>query len=356
MVVKRRPKPLLVIIVFLAVMFLGIGFTWVYLASPIKSGDSKSIEVEIASGTSTSEIGSILKEKKVIKSELLFKVYVKLYSVNSLKASTYIFNQGMRLDEIIKTLEEGSSYNPNLVKLTFKEGEKITDYAEEIGKKTNNSSESVLSLMKDTAYIQTLISKYWFLTEEILNANIYYPLEGYLAPNTYHFDNKKVAIKEIISKMLDETEKKLEKYKNSLGTDIHRKLTMASIVELEGTNTENRKMIVGIFNNRLNSGMNLGSDVTTYYGLQAAMTADLTTEQFASVNGYNTRSTTMIGKMPVGPICNPSDSSIEASVSPTNSDYLFFVADKHGNIFYTKTNKEHDQKVAEIKKKGDWIW
>lgn len=356
MVVKRRPKPLLIIILLLAVMFLGIGFAWVYLASPIKSGDSKSIEVEIASGTSTSEIGSILKEKKLIKSELLFKVYVKLNNVSSLKASTYIFNQGMGLDEIIKTLEAGSNYNPNLVKLTFKEGEKITDYAEEIGKKTNNSKESVLSLMKDTTYIQTLITKYWFLTEEILNTSIYYPLEGYLAPDTYHFDNKKVDLKEIINTMLDEMDKKLVKYKDSFGTDIHKKLTMASIVELEGTNTENRKMIVGIFNNRLNHGMNMGSDVTTYYGLQAAMTNDLTTEQFASVNGYNTRSTTMIGKMPVGPICNPSDSSIEASANPTSNEYLFFVADKHGKIFYTKTNKEHDKKVAEIKEKGDWIW
>lgn len=356
MVVKRRPKPLLIIIVMLAIISLGVGFTWTYLASPVDSGNTKDVEVEITSGTSTSKIAAILKENKLIKSELLFKVYVKLYSVNSLKAATYIFNQGMGLDEIIKTLEEGSNYNPNMVKLTFKEGERITDYAEEIAKKTNSDAQSVLNVFKDSSYIQTLISKYWFLTEDILNSGIYYPLEGYLAPETYHFDNKDVEVKEIIEKMLDEEEKMLEKYKASLGDKVHDYLTMASIVELEGTNTTNRKMIVGIFNNRLNRGMNLGSDVTTYYGLQAAMTSDLTTEQFASVNAYNTRSTTMIGKMPIGPICNPSESSIEASINPTDSDNLFFVADKHGNIFYTKTNKEHEAKVAEIKAKGDWIW
>ncbi len=156
--------------------------------------------------------------------------------------------------------------------------------------------------------------------------------------------------------MLNEMNKKLEKYKSSLGDKVHERLTMASIVELEGTNITNRKMIVGVFNNRINKGMNLGSDVTTYYGLQAAMTSDLTTEEFASINSYNTRAVGMVGKMPIGPICNPSDSSIEASISPTLNDYLFFVADKHGNIFYTKTNQEHDQKVAEIKAKGDWIW
>ena len=138
--------------------------------------------------------------------------------------------------------------------------------------------------------------------------------------------------------------------------DPHYYLTMASIVQLEGTNTENRKMIVGVFEHRLASGYNLGSDVTTYYALQASMKEDLSSSQFATVNPYNTRGANMIGKMPVGPICSPNMSSIEASVNPTKNDYLFLVADKHGNIFYTKTNAEHDQKVAEIKAKGDRIF
>lgn len=356
MVVKRKPKPLLIAILVISILLLICGGTWIYLSSPIDKNNTEVIEVEIASGTSTSQIGSILKEKKVIRSELLFKVYIKLYSVKSLKADTYQLKQDMNLSEVIKTLEDGSNYNPNLVKLTFKEGQRITDYAKVISEHTNHNYDEVLQRFKDADYMKKLISDYWFLTDAILDYNIYYPLEGYLAPDTYHFENKDVSVDSIIETMLDEMEKKLEPYKNVLGTKVHEYLTMASIVELEGTNTVNRKMIVGVFNNRLQRGMNLGSDVTTYYGLQAAMTSDLSTEQFASVNGYNTRSVTMIGKLPVGPICNSSDSSIEASIHPTENDYLFFVADKHGNIFYTKTNKEHDQKVAEIKAKGDWIW
>ena len=133
-------------------------------------------------------------------------------------------------------------------------------------------------------------------------------------------------------------------------------MTMASIVELEGTNTDNRKMIVGIFENRIKNNMNLGSDVTTYYALQYPMTNDLTAEQFSTINPYNTRATNMMGKMPIGPICNPSLSSLEASIEPTENDYLYFVADKKGNIFYTSTLEEHEQKVQEIKDKGDWIW
>jgi hypothetical protein len=132
----------------------------------------------------------------------------------------------------------------------------------------------------------------------------------------------------------------LEKYKDAISSDPHYYLTMASIVQLEGTNTENRKKIVGTFKNRLNSGYNMGSDVTTYYALQVDMKEDLKAEQFATVNPYNTRGANMIGKMPIGPICNPSVSSIEASVYPEENDYLFFVADKHGNIYFTKTNAE----------------
>ena len=355
MKLKKKAK-LLLVVVLLALFLIGIGVSWMVMTGPVNSNDKNDVEVVIKNGSSSSSIGKLLKDKGLIKSELLFKVYLKLNNVNSLKASTYKFNKSMDLVSIIKVLEKGNSYNPDEVRITFKEGLRITDYAKVIDKNTNNNYDDILLVFKDLDYTKSLISKYWFLTDSILDSNIYYPLEGYLAPDTYHFKNKDVSVEDIITTMLDEEEKKLEKYKNSLSSNIHYYMTMASIVELEGTNSENRKMIAGVFENRLNSGMNLGSDVTTYYGLQAAMTSDLTTEQFNSSNPYNTRGAGMIGKMPVGPICNPSLSSIEASINPTKSDYLFFVADKHGNIYYTKTNKEHDQKVQEIKDKGDWIW
>ena len=102
--------------------------------------------------------------------------------------------------------------------------------------------------------------------------------------------------------------------------------------------------------------MNLGSDVTTYYAFNQAMDKDLTSEMFNTYNPYNTRSSAMAGKLPVGPICNPSIESIMASINPTKSDYYYFVADKNGNVYYTKTSSEHSAKVKELKEKGDWIW
>lgn len=353
---KRKAKPLLIILIILAILSLSAGITWMVLSSPVDKNSTAKVEVIIPNGTTTRQIGVILKQKGLIRSELFFNFYIKLNGTAPMKASTYTMTKNMSLDEIIKILESGNNYNPDVISITFKEGERITDFCETIAEKTNHSYDDVIAKMKDKTYIQTLISKYWFLTDEILNASIYYPLEGYLAPNTYQFTNKDVSLEAIIETMLKQTDKILTKYKSKMTNSVHYYVTMASMAELEGTNTDNRKQIVNVFENRLAKGMNLGSDVTTYYALQHPMNQDLTTAQFATVNPYNTRSTTMMGKMPIGPICNPSESSIEAALNPTQSTYLYFVADKYGKIYFTSTLAEHNAKVKEIKDKGDWIW
>ncbi len=352
---KRKIKPLFLILIGILIIGILIG-SFFFFTGPVNSFDKKDIEVEIPSGTSREKIGEILKEKGLIRSTTVFKLYLKMNKANNLKAATYLLNKSMDVNTIIKELEKGSNYNPNRVILTFKEGERITSYAKLIEKKTNNSYDDVINTINDKEYLQELISKYWFLTDSILDSDIYYPLEGYLAPETYFFDNKDVSVKEIINTLLKQEEKVLEKYKDKISDNPHYYITMASIVELEGTNSENMKTIASVFENRLKSRMNLGSDVTTYYGLQVAMTSDLTSEQFASVNAYNTRSTSMIGKMPIGPISNPSIEALDASINHEASDYYYFVADKHGKVYFTKTLTEHNQKVAEIKKNGDWIW
>ena len=352
---KFKPKPLLIVLIAIVVIIVSSIMTFLYLISPVDRKDNEEVKVVIEKGTTGSQIGETLKEQRIIKSKLLFKVYLKIYKVDNLKASTYRFKRSMSLKEVIKLLEDGYISNDDALKLTFKPGERVTNYAKVISNNTSASYDEVISLMKDKQYITGLINDYWFLTDKILDDNIYYPLEGYLAPDTYFFD-KDVSTKEIIKTLLDEMEGNLEVYKSIMINDPHYYMTMASIVQLEGTNTENRRQIVGVFKNRLASGYNLGSDVTTYYALQVDMKEDLSAAQFATNSPYNTRGANMIGKMPIGPICNPSTSSIEASVNPDQNDYFFFVADKHGNIYFTKTNAEHEKMVAEIKAKGDWIF
>ena len=326
-----------------------------YQVSPTDKSSNAKVEVVIKQGMSTSQIASLLKKKYLIRDEFFFKVYMKLNRRDSIKASTYYLSKNMSLDNIVSLLEKGTSNTD--ISITFKEGKTIKDYAKLLSETTNISEDEFLTKMKDKTYLASLIKSYWFLTDAILDSNIYYGLEGYLAPDTYNFKDKDVTVEEVIKTLLDQEEKNLSPYKDTLSKmNVHEVLTLASISELEGLKDTDRKLIVGVFQNRLSKGMNLGSDVTTYYAFNQAMDKDLTSEMFNTYNPYNTRSSAMAGKLPVGPICNPSIESIMASINPTKSDCYYFVADKNGNVYYTKTSSEHSAKVKELKEKGDWIW
>ena len=352
MTVKFKPRPLL-LVVLLAVILLILGISWVYLASPVDKNDKKDIEVEITKGISVVKISTILKEEKLIRSKTLFKVYIKLYSNKTLKAGNYMLNRSMSLSEIVEVLEEGSKFDSSTLKLTFKEGQRITDYAKVVADSTNNNYEDVIAIFKDKNYMSELINKYWFLTNNILQDGIYYPLEGYLAPDTYYFKDSDVDTKEIIERMLDEMNKELTEYRVSLGNNVHYYLTMASIVELEGKTLEDRQNIMGVFNNRISAGMHLGSDVTTYYAFQASMSTKLTSEQYNTANPYNTRPTSKVGP-PIGPICNPDLTSIQASINPINNNYLYFVADSNGKVYYSRTIDEQNKVIQDLISSGKW--
>ena len=154
-------------------------------------------------------------------------------------------------------------------------------------------------------------------------------------------------------------ETRLSKYETDIKNSnysVHEILTIASMTELEGVKDEDRKDISGVFYNRIKKNMSLGSDVTTYYAFKVDMSdRDLTTKEINTYNAYNTRGPNMNGKLPIGPIANPSKEAIESAIYPTSSNYLYFVADKNRNVYFTETIAEHDKKVNDLKKAGLWI-
>ena len=347
-------------VVFLLVLITVISSIIWYMGEikPVdKNGSSNYKVVEIKSGTSTREIIKILKDNDVIKSELATKVYIKLHEVRNLQAGKYKFNQAMSLEEILAEIASGKVMDET-IKITFQEGKNMRYIVSEIVKNTTNSKEDVYDLIEDKKYITSLIDKYWFLTKEVRNKNIYYALEGYLYPSTYEFASENVDVKTILEKMLDQTNKVLTKYKNEIsnsGYTVHEILTMASIVELEGNNAENRPKIASVIFNRLKNDMSLGSDVTTYYAIKVDMgERDLYAKEINTYNAYNTRGPNMNGKLPVGPIANSSEESIKAVLNPDKSDYLYFVVDKNGEIYFSKSNEEHESRITDLKKKGLW--
>lgn len=357
MKMKKPVKIIIIIISIIAILLIGLSILYMILSAPVDKNSKAKIEIEVEQGMSTKQIAKLLEDKNIIRNSNFFLIYLKFNKCDSLKAGTYDFTKNMNVKQVKNKLCSGN-VKKNSVTITFKEGKRLVSYISLISEKFNINEEEVKKTFSDKNYLRELINKYWFLTDEILSEDIYYPLEGYLFPETYEF-NKKSTTKDVIERLLDQTNKILTPYKdkiNSTGKSVHYYLTMASIAELEGLNEKDRKMIVGVFNNRLSKGMNLGSDVTTYYGLQKPMTSDLTAQEFAQPNAYNTRATNMAGKLPIGPICSSSKTSIEAAFNPTDNEYLFFVADKNGKVYYTKTNREHEQAIKEIKQAGNWIW
>ena len=316
-------------------------------------------EVNIESGTIES-IGLTLKENNLIKNVMIFKVYTRLTDKTNLKAGIYKLSENMGVEEIVKILEEGTTYNPDEISITFKEGINIRTIAKLIDENTNNTYDNVINLMNDKGYIDSLITKYWFLTDDIKNSNIYYPLEGYLFPNTYRFTNKDVSVEEIFTKMLNETDKQLSKYKkeiNSSSLNIHELITLSSIVELEGATAGDRAGVAGVFYNRLNSSSypTLGSDATTYYASKIDdWTVSLTYKELNDcTNKYNTRCNLNTG-LPVGPICNPGLESISSTINPEQHNNYYFVADCNGEVYLTKNSSEHSNIINKLKKENNW--
>ena len=356
---KKLRNIAMILFFTLAILIVVVCCLFNYNLTPVDKEDTTKIEVVIPSGASVKSIGEILEEKGVIRSAKFFYLYSKIYEINDMKATTYVLSKSMSLEQIIEELREGNSYNPDEITITFNEGIHMRKVAKIIEANTNNKYDDVFTLLANEEYINSLIKEYWFITEEIKNKEIYYSLEGYLYPNTYKFKNKDVTVKEIFKTMLDETEKVLNKYKsviNSSKYSTHELLTLASIVELEGVNTNDRNGIATVFYNRLKKGMSLGSDVTTYYASKVEMNErDLYRSELDAVNAYNTRSSAMAGKLPVGPIANVSENSIKAVLYPVDSDYLYFVADKYGNVHFTKTYQEHQAKINQLKNEGAWI-
>lgn len=347
-------QTLLIILIFVT---LSVIFVYNTQISGV-SKDKTEVEFVVLKNATYITLGDQLYKSGLIKSPLAYKIYIKMTNPKTLQAGKYSLNKTMGVVDIVELLSKGTNYNPDIINVTFREGLPMWQIASLIEEKTNNSKEDVYDLLKDQDYINRLISEYWFLTDDIKNPLIYYPLEGYLFPDTYSL-SLNTSVENIFKVMLDNTSTKLNSIKDELESNeytIHEVLTLASIVENEAASNSDRAGVAGVFYNRLEDGWALGSDVTTYYGIKLDMfIRDLLNPELNTVNSYNTRAQGYAGKLPISPICNPGLTAIKASLNPTAHDYFFFVADKTGKTYFTKTYGEHEAMVAKLKSEGLWF-
>ena len=349
---------LLFILILIVLCVVALYFTYSKMISA-PSDKSEEVRITVNNGDTYGTIANMLKEKGLIRNVLAYKIYIKRNTPSKgLEKGDYILKTNYNLKELINTLEKGSISVGNTKTVTFVEGKNMRYIIKTITSNFDISEEEILNQLKDTNYLDSLINDYWFLTKDIKNKKIYYSLEGYLYPDTYEFYTT-ASVDDIFRKLLDNMENKLDNYKDEIDKSkysVHEIMTLASIIELEAGKADDRAGVAGVFYNRLRNGWSLGSDVTTYYAAKIDLSdRDLKMSEIKDCNAYNTRATCMVGKLPVGPICNPSIGSLIASIEPKSHKYYYFVADKNGKTYFNETDSGHTSTVARLKREGLWF-
>ncbi|WP_442854437.1 endolytic transglycosylase MltG [Bacillus sp. FJAT-29937] len=337
-----------IILIIVVGAVAGGGYFYIKSAlEPVNPDNNKEMKIEIPIGSSTTSIGKILESNGIIKDARVFKYYVKLKNETGFMAGEYSLKPSMTIPEIIGSIKTGKVVEEVVFKVTIPEGKQLKQIAGIIAEKTNRNADEVIQKLNDQDFIKAMMAKYPdVLTDDILNANIMYPLEGYLFPATYPFYKEDPTIEEIIGVMLDKTASVLREYGSEMeaqNLSVHQLLTMASLIEEEATEKVDRDQIASVFYNRMETGMPLQTDPTVLYAQgehkDRVLYKDLEVDSPFNTYKYP-------GLTP-GPIANAGVSSIEAALAPAESDFLYFLATSTGEVLFSKTLDEHNRKKAQ---------
>ena len=362
---KSRLKGFLVTVLVLLILLGAGGFFGLRYAEsalqPVDPSSKQFVKVQIPNGSNTQEIGSILEKSGLVKHGMLFTLYVKYKNYTELKSGFYNLQKSMSTDELIKALQVGGTPEPQEVvfaNLTIPEGYTLEQIAQAVGQlqgdfKEPLTADAFKAKVQDENFIAQEVVKYPNLLESIptKDSGVRYRLEGYLFPATYSI-KEGTTVESLIDEMLAAMDKSLATHYTTIkekNLTVNELLTIASLVEKEGAKTEDRKLIAGIFYNRLNQNMPLQSNIAILYaegklGQNISLSDDAAID--TSINSpYNVY--TKVGLMP-GPVDSPSLDAIESSINQTKSEYLYFVANvQDGKVYYATTLEEHDRNVQE---------
>ncbi len=352
------------LLIFLGLISAGGYFGYQYVQSSLQPVDASSkqyVTVQIPEGANVQTIGSTLEKSGLIKHGVIFAFYAKYKNYSDLKSGYYNLQKSMSTEDIIHELQKGGTaeaQEPALANLTIPEGYTIDQIAQAVGQLQGNfkepmTADAFLAKVQDENFISQEVAKYPSLLESLptKESGVRYRLEGFLFPATYSI-KESTTIESLIDEMLAAMDKTLAPHYSAIKSKnltVNELLTIASLVEKEGAKTEDRKLIAGVFYNRLNLGMPLQSNIAILYAqgklgqkISLADDAGIDTTINSPYNVY-----TKAGLMP-GPVDSPSLDAIEASINQTKSDNLYFVANvTDGKVYYAATQEEHDRNVAE---------
>lgn len=351
-------------LVFLALLSAGGYFGYQYVLDsllPIDANSKKYVTVQIPDGSNVQEIGTTLEKAGLVKHGLIFSFYAKYKNYTDLKAGYYNLQKSMSTEDLLKELQKGGTDEPQepvLATLTIPEGYTLDQIAQAVGQlqgdfKEPLTADAFLAKVQDENFISQEVAKYPSLLESLptKESGARYRLEGYLFPATYSI-KESTTIESLIDEMLAAMDKNLSPYYSTIKSKnltVNELLTIASLVEKEGAKTEDRKLIAGVFYNRLNRDMPLQSNIAILYA-QGKLGQNISLAEDVAIDTnidspYNVYKN--VGLMP-GPVDSPSLDAIESSINQTKSDNLYFVADvTEGKVYYANNQEDHDRNVAE---------
>ncbi|MEX3744938.1 endolytic transglycosylase MltG [Lysinibacillus xylanilyticus] len=351
-------RKIVAIVAISIVLLLGViglfGYNYVKSAlKPVDPDATKTIAVEVPIGSGLSSISTLLEKEGIIKDARVFKYYAKFKNESQFQAGKYDLTQAMTFDEIIESLKTGKVYRKPVFTMTIPEGLTLEQIGNIVEKKTPYTQKEFMDLVTSDEFVQKMKAKYpELVTDAVLADNIRYDLEGYLFPATYSYFEEKPSLESIVDEMVGAMDKLVKSYSDVLAEkkiSVHQLLTFASLLEEEATAQTDRETIASVFYNRIDQGMPLQTDPTVLYALGShkdrVMYKDLEVD-----NVYNTYKNK---GLPPGPIAGAGKSSIEATLNPSKTDYLYFLADKQGVNHFSKTYDEHLQKVEKYLRKAE---
>jgi UPF0755 protein len=295
-------------------------------------GPAKEMFVELAPGSSTTRIGRQLEAAGVVRSRYAFDI-IRLWKRGTLRAGEYRFDHPAAVTEVYARISRGDVFTKAV---TIPEGANIFEIAARLEQAGFGERDVFLDAAAKQAGQARMVAD---LDPEALS------LEGYLFPDTYHFARKATPV-QICAAMV----KRFRAVASQLGLkgNVHRVVTMASLVERETAVDRERPLVASVFENRLAKKMPLMTDPSVIYGLElnGSWRGAIHESDLKFDTPYNTYLHT---GLPPGPVANPGLRSLRAAMEPAQTDYLYFVAagaDPQGGSLFSSTAEEHAHNVA----------
>lgn len=308
---------------------------WLFLRLPAHTSREMH-EVRIQPGMGASSIAGLLESNNVVSDGQLFHLLCWLKkSGHKLRAGEYAFSSFSTPEQILDQITTGRAI---IHRVTLPEGSSVYDVARIMEQSGLVSGKDILQLSSDREVVRNLLG-------------IEVPsLEGYLFPETYHFQ-KMQSDKDMLKRMVQEFRRHFpdpwQQRAVEMGLSIQEVVIMASLVEKEAAVDAERPVIAAVFFNRLKVGMPLQSDPTAVYDLPG-FSGPITTTHLKRQSPYNT----YVNKgLPVGPICNPGAKSLKAVLYPDKVPYLYFVSNNDGTHRFSETLQEHHEAVNRFHEK-----